>query len=124
MALVKYACAVANRDLGKLGGSGKRPLEKDQIAALLDACLDLVAGKLDDQFPIDVFQTGSGTSSNMNINEVIANLAIERLGGDRMGRVAAQGYGQSGVRHQPTGRDHQPRQRLVKAHGHPRPRRR
>ena len=40
-------------------------------------------GKLDDQFPVDVFQTGSGTSSNMNANEVIANRAIELSGGDR-----------------------------------------
>ena len=40
-------------------------------------------GKFDDQFPIDVFQTGSGTSSNMNANEVIANRAIELSGGDR-----------------------------------------
>ena len=43
----------------------------------------MAAGKHDDQFPIDVFQTGSGTSSNMNVNEVISNLAIEILGGDR-----------------------------------------
>ena len=40
-------------------------------------------GKFDDQFPIDVFQTGSGTSSNMNANEVISNRAIELIGGDR-----------------------------------------
>ena len=43
----------------------------------------MAEGKFDDQFPIDVFQTGSGTSSNMNANEVIANRAIELLGGDR-----------------------------------------
>ena len=83
MGLVKYACAVANRELGKLTGSGKNPLDDKQVDALLAAAREVAAGKLDDQFPIDVFQTGSGTSSNMNVNEVIANRAIELLGGDR-----------------------------------------
>jgi fumarate hydratase class II len=83
LGLVKYAAAVANRDLGKLSGSGKNPLTAAQIDALLAACREVADGKLDDQFPIDVFQTGSGTSSNMNANEVIANRAIEITGGDR-----------------------------------------
>ena len=83
MGLVKYGCAVANRDLGKLTGSGKNPLDEKQVSALMDACKEVVAGKLDGEFPIDVFQTGSGTSSNMNVNEVISNRAIELLGGDR-----------------------------------------
>ncbi|NOX55828.1 MAG: class II fumarate hydratase [Planctomycetes bacterium] len=82
LGLVKYAAAVANRDLGKLTG-GKRPLTDQQVEALLAACREVAEGKLDDQFPIDVFQTGSGTSSNMNANEVIANRAIELSGGDR-----------------------------------------
>jgi fumarate hydratase class II len=81
--LVKYACGVANRDLGKLTGTGKNPLTDEQVKSLLAACQEVAAGKLDDQFPIDVFQTGSGTSSNMNANEVIANRAIELQGGDR-----------------------------------------
>ena len=80
---VKYAAAVANRDLGKLAGSGKKTLDAKQIDALIAACLQVAEGKHDDQFPIDVFQTGSGTSSNMNANEVISNLAIELIGGDR-----------------------------------------
>ncbi len=84
MGLVKYAAAVANRDLGKLTGSGKRPLNDKQVEALLSACREVAQGRLADQFPIDVFQTGSGTSSNMNVNEVIANRAIELLGEDRM----------------------------------------
>jgi fumarate hydratase, class II len=84
LGLVKYAAAVANRDLGKLTGSGKNPLTAAQVEALLTACREVAEGKFDDQFPIDVFQTGSGTSSNMNANEVIANRAIELLGGDRM----------------------------------------
>ena len=84
LGLVKYACAVANRDLGKLTGTGKNPLSDSQVEALLAACREVADGKLDDQFPIDVFQTGSGTSSNMNANEVIANRAIELTGGDRM----------------------------------------
>jgi len=83
MGLVKYACAIANRDLGKLTGSGKQPLEDSQVEALLAACREVAEGKLDDQFPIDVFQTGSGTSSNMNVNEVISNRAVEMLGEDR-----------------------------------------
>ncbi len=83
MGLVKYACAVANRDLGKLTGSGRNPLSDDQVEAVLAACREVAGGKLDDQFPVDVFQTGSGTSSNMNVNEVIGNRAIEILGGDR-----------------------------------------
>ena len=81
--LVKYACGVANRDLEKLTGSGKNPLTGEQVDALLQATREVAEGKLDDEFPIDVFQTGSGTSSNMNANEVIANRAIEILGGDR-----------------------------------------
>ncbi len=83
LGLVKYAAAVANRDLGKLTGSGKNPLHDKQVDALLQACQEVAAGKFDDQFPLDVFQTGSGTSSNMNANEVIANRAIEITGGDR-----------------------------------------
>jgi fumarate hydratase class II len=80
---VKYAAAVANRDLGKLTGTGKRPLTKEQVDFLLAACREVADGKFDSEFPIDVFQTGSGTSSNMNANEVISNRAIEMAGGDR-----------------------------------------
>lgn len=83
MGRVKSACGIANRDLNKLMGTGKNPLNDDQVSAMLAACQDVVSGKLDDQFPIDVFQTGSGTSSNMNVNEVISNRAIEIAGGDR-----------------------------------------
>ncbi|HEV3136510.1 MAG TPA: class II fumarate hydratase, partial [Pirellulales bacterium] len=83
LGLVKYAAAVANHELGKLTGSGKNPLTATQVDVLLKACREVADGKLDDQFPIDVFQTGSGTSSNMNANEVIANRAIELLSGDR-----------------------------------------
>ncbi|MBT6157736.1 MAG: class II fumarate hydratase [Planctomycetaceae bacterium] len=83
MGAVKAACAVANRDLGKLTGSGKNPLTDEQVEALLSAARDVANGDFDDQFPIDVFQTGSGTSSNMNVNEVISNRAIQLLGGDR-----------------------------------------
>ncbi|MEE9601995.1 MAG: class II fumarate hydratase [Thermoguttaceae bacterium] len=84
LGLVKYAAAVVNRDLGKLTGSGKNPLDDEQVEALLEACREVAEGKLDGEFPIDVFQTGSGTSSNMNVNEVISNRAIELAGGDRM----------------------------------------
>jgi fumarate hydratase class II len=81
--LVKWAAASANRDLGKLTGSGKNPLNEKQVEALLTAAREVAAGKFDDQFPLDVYQTGSGTSTNMNVNEVIANRAIELSGGDR-----------------------------------------
>ncbi|MEX2121284.1 MAG: class II fumarate hydratase [Pirellulales bacterium] len=83
LGLVKYAAAVANRDLGKLTGSGKNPLDDRQVQALLDACREVAQGKHDGEFPVDVFQTGSGTSSNMNANEVISNRAVELLGLDR-----------------------------------------
>jgi len=86
MGLVKYACGVANRDLGKLTSTGKNRLSDQQVAALLKACREVAAGKFDDQFPVDVFQTGSGTSSNMNCNEVISNRAIELLQGDRFAK--------------------------------------
>jgi len=73
LGLIKAACAEANRDLGLLDG---------RIAeAIGAAALDVADGRHDGQFPIDIFQTGSGTSSNMNANEVIAALAAQRLGG-------------------------------------------
>ena len=75
LGLVKIAAATANRDVGKL---------KPEIAdAVIRAAREVADGRFDDQFPIDVYQTGSGTSSNMNTNEVIANRAIELTGGDR-----------------------------------------
>ena len=83
MGWVKYACGVANRDLGKLTKSGKNRLNDAQVAAMLQAAQELASGQFDDQFPIDVYQTGSGTSSNMNANEVISNRAIEIVGGNR-----------------------------------------
>src|SRR6266446_3089146 len=81
LGLVKVAAATANRDLGKL---------KPELAEpVIRAAREVAAGQLDDQFPIDVYQTGSGTSSNMNANEVISNRAIELTGGDRFDRKKA-----------------------------------
>src|SRR5262245_40951991 len=75
LGLVKLAAAQANRDLGKL---------KPEIAEpIIKAAREVFDGKLDGEFPIDVYQTGSGTSSNMNANEVISNRAIELTRGDR-----------------------------------------
>jgi fumarate hydratase class II len=75
LGLVKAAAATANRDLGKL---------KAELAeAIVRAAREVADGKLDGEFPLDVYQTGSGTSSNMNANEVISNRAIEMTGGDR-----------------------------------------
>ena len=72
LGLVKIACANANAKLGLL--------DKDIAEAIHSSALDVAEGKYDQHFPIDVFQTGSGTSTNMNANEVIARLASERLG--------------------------------------------
>jgi fumarate hydratase class II len=74
-ALVKRAAAQVNADLGLL--------DKKIADAVVAAAQEVVDGKHDGQFPIDVFQTGSGTSTNMNLNEVIANRASEILGGER-----------------------------------------
>jgi fumarate hydratase class II len=80
---VKWASAIANRDLGKLTQTGQHRLDDQHVAALIAASREVADGKLSSEFPVDVFQTGSGTSSNMNLNEVIANRAIEILGGNR-----------------------------------------
>jgi fumarate hydratase class II len=72
LALIKYAAAGANAELGDLPAA--------IAAAIQEAALKVAAGGYDDQFPVDVFQTGSGTSSNMNANEVIASLASGALG--------------------------------------------
>jgi fumarate hydratase, class II len=71
--LVKKCAALANLELGQL------PKEKADL--IVRAAEDVIAGKLDNEFPLVVFQTGSGTQSNMNANEVIANRAIEIAGG-------------------------------------------
>ncbi|HKN99957.1 MAG TPA: class II fumarate hydratase [Pseudonocardiaceae bacterium] len=74
LGLLKGAAARVNAKLGVL--------EPDLADAIADAADDVAAGKYDDHFPLDVFQTGSGTSSNMNANEVIATLASRALGRD------------------------------------------
>ncbi len=70
---LKAACATANVKLGLL--------DTKRSGAIRKACTALLAGRYDDQFPIDIFQAGSGTSTQMNVNEVIANLAAVDLGG-------------------------------------------
>jgi len=80
LGLVKWACAKANAELGLLQ-SGRSPLTEEQVDALLTACLEVAEGKFDDQFPVDVYQSGSGTSTNMNANEVIARRANELADG-------------------------------------------
>jgi hypothetical protein len=82
LGLVKWACAKANAELGLLQ-SGHSPLNEQEIEALLTACLEVAEGKFDAQFPVDVYQTGSGTSTNMNANEVIARRANEIIGDRR-----------------------------------------
>lgn len=75
LALVKKACCQANAEIGSL------PVEKAE--AIEKASDEIIAGRLSDQFPIDALQGGAGTSTNMNVNEVIANRAIELLGGHK-----------------------------------------
>ncbi|MGX9854923.1 class II fumarate hydratase [Limimaricola variabilis] len=73
LGVIKQACAEANKARGKL--------DPKLADAMIQAASEVVAGKLDDHFPLVVWQTGSGTQSNMNANEVISNRAIEILGG-------------------------------------------
>ncbi|HEX9780419.1 MAG TPA: class II fumarate hydratase, partial [bacterium] len=72
LGLIKAAAAAVNGELGLL--------KPDLAAAIEQAALEVAEGRHDEHFPIDVFQTGSGTSTNMNANEVIAHLASDRLG--------------------------------------------
>ena len=73
LGVIKKACALANVESGKL--------DKNAGMAIVEAASEVISGKLDIHFPLVVWQTGSGTQSNMNANEVIANRAIEILGG-------------------------------------------
>jgi fumarate hydratase class II len=71
--ILKKAAAIVNAELGKLPAAKQKLIE--------EACDEVIAGKLDDHFPLRVWQTGSGTQTNMNANEVISNRAIELAGG-------------------------------------------
>ena len=75
MGMIKRAAATVNHSLGLLD---KKPAE-----AIKRAATEVVDGRLDAEFPVDIFQTGSGTSTNMNTNEVVSNRATELLGGAR-----------------------------------------
>ncbi len=72
--ILKKACALVNQDLGKL------PADKAKL--IVQAADEVIFGKLNEQFPLRVWQTGSGTQTNMNVNEVISNRAIELAGGE------------------------------------------
>ena len=74
LGIVKQAAALANMKLGKM--------DKDLGEVIIKAAQEVIDGKLNDHFPLVVWQTGSGTQSNMNANEVISNRAIEMLGGE------------------------------------------
>src|SRR5437762_13297961 len=71
--ILKKAAALVNQDLGKLS--------PEKAKLIVQACDEVIAGKLDEHFPLRVWQTGSGTQTNMNANEVISNRAIEIAGG-------------------------------------------
>jgi len=73
LGILKKASALVNEDLGKLSA--------DKAKLIVQACDEVIEGKLDDHFPLRVWQTGSGTQTNMNANEVISNRAIELAGG-------------------------------------------
>jgi fumarate hydratase, class II len=75
LALIKQAAAQANKDL--------ELLPADVADAIADAAMEVAEGRHDAHFPIDIYQTGSGTSTNTNMNEVVASLASARLGGER-----------------------------------------
>jgi fumarate hydratase class II len=79
MAILKKAAALVNRDLAKL------PAERADL--IVRAADEILAGDLDDEFPLFVWQTGSGTQTNMNVNEVISNRAIELAGGEKGTKV-------------------------------------
>jgi fumarate hydratase class II len=74
LGILKKAAALANRDLGKLSD--------EKCSLIVRAADEVIAGKLDEHFPLRIWQTGSGTQSNMNANEVISNRAIEIAGGE------------------------------------------
>ena len=71
--ILKKACALVNQELGKL--------PEDKAKLIVQAADEVISGKLNDQFPLRIWQTGSGTQTNMNVNEVISNRAIEIAGG-------------------------------------------
>ena len=75
LGVVKKACAIVNRDNGKLDGP--------KANSIIQAAEEVIKGKWDNNFPLVVWQTGSGTQTNMNVNEVIANRAIEIMGGKK-----------------------------------------
>ena len=75
LAAVKRACALVNRDLGLL--------QPDKAAAIVQAAEEVLEGRRAEEFPLSIWQTGSGTQTNMNMNEVLANRASELLGGGR-----------------------------------------
>ncbi len=74
LGIIKKAAAETNHELGKL--------DAERMTLIVKAAQEVINGKLDDQFVVDIFQTGSGTSTNMNTNEVISNRAIELAGGE------------------------------------------
>src|ERR1700756_1390133 len=80
LGIVKLAAAETNRELGLL--------DQRRARAIIRAAREVIDGRLDDNFPLVVWQTGSGTQTNMNLNEVIANRANELLGGKRGAKAA------------------------------------
>ena len=94
LGILKKACAHANRDLGKLA--------EEKCNLIAQAADEVIEGKLDDHFPLRIWQTGSGTQTNMNANEVISNRAIEIAGGEMGARSRSIRTMTSTCRNRPT----------------------
>ena len=75
LGIVKQSAALSNHKLGLL--------DDDNMRVIVESAQQVIDGELDGEFVLDIFQTGSGTSTNMNTNEVISNVATEKLGGER-----------------------------------------
>jgi fumarate hydratase class II len=112
--LKKAACQV-NQSLGLFKKKAADKLDPDtKVKVILGACDDVISGRLDDHFPLRVWQTGSGTQTNMNANEVIANRGAELAGGPRRAtRTGAperrREHGAVVERHVPDGHAHRRR---------------
>ncbi|MDP2694667.1 MAG: class II fumarate hydratase [Gallionella sp.] len=110
LAKVKRACALVNRDLGLLN--------EEKASAIVQAADEVLAGQHDSEFVLSVWQTGSGTQSNMNMNEVLANCASELLGGARMGaRASSLACGRDVRVPVPTGTSALPNSKVRPQHG-------
>ncbi len=119
---VYHAYGYVKKAAATVNGKGGR-LPEDKAAAIIQAAEEAIAGKLDEHFPLYVWQTGSGTQSNMNVNEVLSNRAIQLLGGTLGTKEPVHpndhvNMGQSQQRHVPERHAHR-RRAGVERNAHP-----